>query len=240
VNGPLINKVLSTPQRWVQDLGALFLPRRCAGCDTGLMRFEQVLCLGCVQDLPFARMQDLPGNRVEQLFWGKAPLAAASAHLLFSPQGMVQRMLHRLKYSHDREVGLWLGRSMANELKASPRFADVDTLIPVPLHPRKERQRGYNQSQVIVEGMREVWPLDVVGRELMRVVRTPSQTRRGRLDRWRNVKEAFQLDQPKRLSGRHVLLVDDVITTGSTLEGCIKALAPVPDVRISVCTVACA
>lgn len=204
------------------------------------MRSEEVLCLACERDLPLTRFHDDPRNRVEQLFWGKVPLQAASAWLHFGPRGKVQRMLHRLKYAHDRDVGLWLGRGMATELMASQRFAGVDTLMPVPLHPRKERQRGYNQSQVIVEGMREAWPLEAAAGGLMRVVRTPSQTRRGRLDRWRNVREAFRLDDPERLRGRHVLLVDDVITTGATLEGCIKALSAVPDLRISVCTVACA
>lgn len=241
---PLINKVLNLrgarPGLWASDLLALFLPRRCAGCDTGLMRFETGLCLACMEDLPRARFHDDPGNRVEHLFWGKVELQAASSFLLFSSQGMVQRMLHRLKYANDREIGLLLGRSMAGELMVSQRFSTVDTLMPVPLHPRKERQRGYNQSQVLVDGMSQVWPLRQAGRELMRVVRTPSQTRRGRLDRWRNVQEAFHVDDPRPLQGRHVLLVDDVVTTGATLEGCIKALSTVPDLRISVCTVACA
>lgn len=225
---------------WFADFAALFLPRRCAGCDTGLMRFEESLCLGCFQDLPRARFHDDPGNRVEQLFWGKVQLESASSFLLFTPTGMVQRMLHRLKYGQDREVGLLLGRLMADELKASGRFASVDTLLPVPLHPRKERKRGYNQCQVLVDGMRQAWPLQQAGRELMRVVRTPSQTRKGRLDRWRNVSEAFLIQDPEGLQGRHVLLVDDVVTTGATLEGCVKALSAVPDIRISVCTVACA
>ena len=100
--------------------------------------------------------------------------------------------------------------------------------------------RGYNQRQVLVDGMRQVWPLESVGKDLVRVVRTPSQTKRSRLDRWLNVKEAFQLPDPERLRGKHVLIVDDVVTTGSTLEGCAKALSGVPDIRISVYTAACA
>lgn len=244
INGTLINKVLNpkraSPGIWLKDLVALFLPRRCAGCDTGLMRFEEVLCLKCLNDLPRTRHLDDPANRVEQLFWGKCTLQAAGAFLYFTPGGMVQRMLHRLKYHHDKEVGLWLGRSMAMELMTSARFDTVDLLMAVPLHPRKERQRGYNQSQVLVEGMRQAWPLATADRSLMRIVRTTTQTRKGRLDRWRNVKEAFEVGDPGALAGRHVLLVDDVVTTGATLEGCIAALSAVPDLRISVCTVACA
>lgn len=243
-NAVLINKVLNPTIRtmglWGSDFAALFLPRRCAGCDTGLMRFEKGLCSACLYDLPRTRFHDDPQNRVEQLFWGKVPLEAASAFLLFSPHGMVQSMLHRLKYANDREIGMVLGRALGEELKASKRFSTVDTLLPVPLHPKKERVRGYNQCQVLVDGFRESWPLPSAGKELMRVVRTPSQTRKGRMDRWRNVQEAFHLEDPEGLRGRHVLLIDDVVTTGATLEGCIKALSHAPDIRISVCTVACA
>lgn len=153
---------------------------------------------------------------------------------------MVQRILHRLKYAHDREVGLVLGRLMAKDLLASSRFKDVDAFLPVPLHPRKERMRGFNQSQVLVDGMRQVWNLPSTGRELMRVVRTPSQTKRGRLDRWLNVKEAFQLPDPEALRDKHVLIIDDVVTTGATIEGCVKALSVVPGIRISLYTAACA
>jgi ComF family protein len=243
-NATLINKVLNprsnTLGLWAADFAALFLPRRCAGCDTGLMRFEDRLCLACMNDLPRTRFHDDPANRVEQLFWGKVEIASASAFLFFSSSGMVQRMLHRLKYAQDREVGMMLGRLMAEELMVAERFVGVDTLVPVPLHPRKERKRGYNQCQVIVEGMLQAWPVQQTGRELMRVVRTPSQTRKGRLDRWLNVQEAFVVQDVEVLRGRHVMLVDDVVTTGATLEGCIKALSKVPNIRISVCTLACA
>ncbi|MBL7940262.1 MAG: ComF family protein [Flavobacteriales bacterium] len=225
---------------WASDFAALFLPRRCAGCDDGLMRFEECLCLHCAHDLPRTRFHDDPLNRVEQIFRGKVELTAASSFLHFSATGMVQRMLHRLKYHHDRQLGLYLGRLMAEDLMISPRFQGVDSFLPVPLHPRKEHMRGYNQSQVLVDGMRQCWPLPSIGKELLRVVRTPSQTRRSRLDRWLNVKEAFHLPDPVKLSGKHVLIVDDVVTTGATLEGCVKALSVVPDIRISLYTVACA
>ena len=204
------------------------------------MRFEQCLCLMCAQDLPLTRFHEDPTNRVEQLFLGKVKIEAASAFLHFNPTGKVQRMLHRLKYHHDMELGQYLGRAMAKDLMSSARFSDVDCFLAVPLHPRKEHMRGYNQRQVFVDGMRQVWPLESVGEDLVRVVRTPSQTKRSRLDRWLNVKEAFQLPDPERLRGKHVLIVDDVVTTGSTLEGCAKALSGVPDIRISVYTAACA
>lgn len=244
MNGSLINKVLN-PHRvstgqWLKDFAALFVPRTCAGCGTGLMAAETCLCLGCETELPLTRFHHDPKNRVEQLFWGKVQLEAASALLHFSRTGMVQHMLHRLKYQQDKHAGLHLGALMGRELAECPRFADVDTLLAVPLHPRKERVRGYNQAQVLVDGVRTVLPLPSVGKELMRVVRTPSQTKRGRLDRWLNVKEAFHLPDPSALAGRHVLIVDDVVTTGATIEGCVRALRQVPDLRVSLFTAACA
>lgn len=222
------------------DLAGLFLPRRCAGCDQGLMSFEHSLCMDCVDDLPRLRGHDDPRNKVEQVFRGRVRLHAASAFLQFNKDGMVQHMLHRLKYRGDPGVGLELGRRMAEEVMRSPRFADVDVLLAVPLHPRKEKQRGYNQAQVLVDGMREAWPLREAGTDLLRVTHTSSQTRRGRLARWGNVKAAFQLADPEALRDAHVLLVDDVVTTGATLESCAKALEGVPGIRISVLACACA
>ena len=191
-------------------------------------------------ELPLTRFHDDPHNRVEQLFKGRVQLVAASALLHFNAKGRVQHILHRIKYKHDRDAGVFLGALMGEALKNSERFATVDTLLAVPLHKKKERSRGFNQSQLLVEGIQQVWELDSAGRELMRVVRTPSQTKRGRLDRWLNVKEAFHLPDPETLRGKHVLIVDDVVTTGATIEGCVKALEAVPDLRISLFTAACA
>ena len=237
-NGTLINKVLnpilSNLTLWGSDFIALFLPRRCAGCDIALMRFEDCLCTICFADLPKTRFHEDPDNPVEQLFKGKVQLEAASAFLHFSPTGKVQSMLHLLKYKNERHVGIYLGQLMAEDLMKTERFSTVDCFLPVPLHPRKEYMRGYNQSQVLVEGMQQKWALPSVGKGLVRVVRTPSQTRRSRLDRWLNVKEAFQLPDPEKLRGKHVLIVDDVVTTGATMEGCVLALSTVPDIRISV------
>ncbi len=222
------------------DLAGVFLPRRCAGCDQGLMGFEQSICSECVDDLPRLRGHDDPLNKVEQVFKGRVRLHAASAFLQFSKDGMVQHMLHRIKYQHDQLLANELGRRMAEDIMDSPRFSTVDLLLPVPLHPHKERMRGYNQSQLLVDGMRQVWPVEGLAKGLVRVVRTPSQTKRGRLDRWQNVKEAFQLPDATPLQGRHVLIVDDVVTTGATLEGCLRMLRDVPGVRASVYTAACA
>ncbi len=226
--------------RWLRDAADLFVPRRCSACDRPLMATEPALCLPCVMDLPHTGMHLQEGNRVERLFQGKVPVEAAAALLRFDRGGRAQRMLHRLKYQGDQAVGLALGRWMGEALRSSPRFTTVDHVMAVPLHPARMRQRGYNQSQVLVDGIREVWPLPEPNKGLLRVVPTSSQTRKGRLDRWNNVKGAFEPGDARELTGAHVLLVDDVITTGATLEGCIHALRVVPGLRVSVCTAATA
>ncbi|HEY0979195.1 MAG TPA: phosphoribosyltransferase family protein [Flavobacteriales bacterium] len=223
-----------------KDVVGLFLPRLCGGCDRPLMRAEAALCLACAMDLPRNRFHDDPMNPVERLFHGRLSLEAASAFLRFEPRGMVQRLLHRLKYNGDEAIGHELGRRMGDELQRSMRFASVDAALAVPLHPRKERQRGYNQSQVLVDGITEVSPIRSLHRELVRGRHTASQTRRGRMDRWTNVQEAFTLRDPGALQGLHVLIVDDVVTTGATIESCAQLLAQVPGVRISVFTCASA
>lgn len=206
----------------------------------GLFRHEKILCTACRSDLPLARFHDDPQNRVEQLFLGRTTLQAASSFLLFNRAGVVQRMLHRLKYRNDTDLGIELGCMMAHDIKHSERFKDVDALLAVPLHKRKEQRRGYNQSQILVDGMRKVMDLPSLHGSLLRVQGTSSQTKRGRLARWLNVKEAFEVKDVDRLRDQHVLLVDDVVTTGATIESCALALAPVPGIRISLYTAACA
>jgi ComF family protein len=236
--GAIFNKVVHPIGQGLRTVAGLFLPLRCAGCDDALLAHERSICLTCTEDMPLTRFHHDPGNPVEQLFWGRLELASATAFLHFDKRGMVQHMLHRLKYKGDRAVGLELGRRMAHELMVSPRFSSVERIVAVPLHPGKERQRGYNQSQVLVDGMLEEWGLPITSNGLLRVVRTPSQTRKGRLDRWLNVKNAFDVPGGSDLEGRHVLLVDDVVTTGATLESCVKAMLRIPGTRVSIATVA--
>lgn len=204
------------------------------------MRHEAGMCRRCVDDLPFTHALDDPRNSVAGLFLGRVLLENAAALMRFDSGGRVQRILHRLKYQGDTNAGMALGRLLGSALRESSRFRTVDTVMAVPLHASKERVRGYNQAQVIVDGLVEEYPLRTVRKELLRVVKTPTQTHKGRIERWRNVKEAFQLAHPEALAGAHLLLVDDVVTTGATLEGCVRALAVVPDIRLSVLAVACA
>jgi ComF family protein len=236
----VLNPLLQRSARLLRNVGGLFLPDLCPGCDRPLLRHELGLCKRCQDDLPLTRALDDPRNSVASLFLGRVRLENAAALMRFDRGGKVQRILHRLKYQGDTNAGMALGRLLGTALEESERFRTVDTVMAVPLHASKERVRGYNQAQVIVDGLVEVFPLRTVRKELLRVVKTPTQTHKGRVERWRNVKEAFHLAHPEVLTGAHLLLVDDVVTTGATLEGCARALETVPGIRLSVLAVACA
>jgi competence protein ComFC len=227
-------------QDWAGDVAGLLFPRRCSACDSALYRHEKILCTACRADLPLARFHDDPLNRIEQLFQGRIQLTAASAFLLFNRAGMVQRLLHRLKYKGDLDLGIHLGCMMAEDIKTAERFKDVDALMAVPLHSSREHRRGYNQSQVIVEGMSRILKLPCIKHGLKRISGTRSQTRKGRLSRWTHVKDAFEVVNETPLREKHVLLVDDVVTTGATVEGCAKAMSQVPGLRLSLYAAACA
>lgn len=217
----------------------LFYPTICAGCSEALVGGEQVLCLSCSLDLPFTRFHDDQDNVVEQRLKGRFEFEAASSLLFFHKKGRVQQMLHSLKYHRNEAAGLFMGRLLADELRASDRFATVESVVPVPLHPRKLKVRGYNQSDVIAQGMEE---RGFIKREnaLQRLHDNSSQTRKDTFQRWKNVEGIFDLGDGSGLQGKHVLLLDDVLTTGATLEACAKALLKIPDIKLYVATVACA
>ncbi len=173
-----------------------------------------------------------------QIFWGRLPLHSATSFLFFNKGGNVQHLIHRLKYKRKPEVGIYLGRLMGFQLMDSPLFAEVDLIIPVPLHPKKERIRGYNQSEIIGKGLEQSMKAVLSTGNLIRSVHTSSQTKKSRYGRWENVKGIFEVKNPEILKGKHLLLVDDVITTGATLESCANTLLEVPGIKLSVASLA--
>lgn len=216
----------------------LLYPEYCAGCGRLVIRQEDAICFSCQAELPRANIHDEADNNIERLFWGRADVQLATAFLRMPREGLVQRLIHELKYRENPDIGRQLGKLFALQLKKSDRINAIDTIIPVPLHPKKEKMRGYNQSMCIAEGMSAVLGSRIDNETLYRTRFTESQTRRHRYQRWENVSELFAVRSPDKLAGKQVMLVDDVITTGSTIEACIHALKKIPGITVSVGAVA--
>ena len=221
-----------------EDFLSLFYPRLCAGCQTALVRGEEVICLGCLADLPKTGFEKVPVNPVAQLFWGRADIQLATAFCSFDKGGIMQHLMHQLKYKGSREIGNKLGRLLGTDLIRCTSYRDIDLLVPVPLHPKREHKRGYNQSVEIGKGMSEAMEKPLMLGNLIRNHYSTTQTNKGRFERWENVKELFSVREPELLEGKHLLLIDDVVTTGSTLEACAQVLLKVPGTKVSIATIA--
>lgn len=229
------------------DLLALFYPTLCLACDEVLVSGERECCTQCRTALPYLSYH-LPDpttaaadSPLARRFWGKVPVQHTLAYLQFSARGRVQQLLHRLKYENQPEIGQVFGRWFGEELSRTGYHALFEGIVPVPMHPSKLRLRGYNQALCFAEGLGESLELPVWTHLLEKTSDTDSQTRKSRLARWQNVSGGFVVaaDSPE-LAGRHVLLVDDVLTTGSTLEACAVGLLAGGAATVSVATLAAA
>lgn len=223
---------------WLRSALHLLFPQMCVVCGTRLMEGEEGICFRCNMDMPRTNWHLLRDNPVEKEFWGKVPLERATSFFLYHKGSDFRHILHLLKYGGRKDVGRIMGRFMAEELKGSGFFDGIDCLVPVPLHPLKRRERGYNQSECLAEGLSAVTGIPVDVSAVRRQVHTQSQTRKSAYERWENVAGIFRVDHPERYAGKHLLLIDDVLTTGSTITACADAFAGIEGLRISVLTLA--
>jgi ComF family protein len=224
--------------RWVEDLADLFFPQPCAGCDEPVPLGGIPVCQRCLADLPATGFEKQPGNPVEKLFRGRIPLAGACSIFYFTRGSALQSMIHHLKYLNRPDIGHFLGRRMGEALQASGRFRNMEALVPLPLYPQRQKARGYNQAEEIAKGIAEAMQIPVLAGVVERVSRTDTQTRKNRLERWKNVSGSFSVQKEKLLACRQVLLVDDVVTTGATLEACGSALLEVGGLQLGIATLA--
>jgi ComF family protein len=201
---------------------------------------EDHLCLRCQFQLPETRYHEHPENPFTERFWGRVPIEAGAALYHYTKGGAVQHLIHALKYHHRPAIGQQLGRLYGQQLLAAGAFSRPDLIVPVPLHPRKAHQRGYNQAACFAQGLADSLDIPWEAGILQRREYTATQTKKSRLDRLANVLEAFVLARPERVTHRHVLLVDDVLTTGATLEACAIRLREAPGCRVSMATLAIA
>ena len=214
----------------------LFYPNICVCCSSGLTQGENHICSHCLYELPVTDFHKDVENPVEQVFWGRADVKYATACYFYRKGNRIQQLMYEIKYKGQKDIGLILGRQMGVKLQGTG-FEEVDVIVPVPLHPAKFRKRGYNQSEWIARGIAQSLDKPVNTDTLIRLQQTGSQTRKKRFERWENVHSGFGIVN-EALSGKHVLLVDDVLTTGATLEACIHTVCRLPGTMVSIATLA--
>ena len=218
----------------------LLFPRLCVVCGDRLIDQEQWICLNCLHHIPRTNFHLAVDNPVARIFYGRVQIEHATSFFYFSKGSKYQTLLHNLKYKGMKELGAEIGKHFAIDLMHSPGFSSIDIVCPVPLHPNKERKRGYNQSWWIASGIAKQMNKELNADNLKRVTATETQTRKSRFERWQNVEGIFELTNPEEFFGKHVLLIDDVVTTGSTLEACANAIVSATDAKVSIATLATA
>ncbi len=224
---------------WFSDFISLIYPRVCLACGESLFKQEDCICSKCIYYLPKTNFHKEKENAVSQLFWGRVNIQTATAFYFFKKQSRVQNLLHQLKYKGQKEVGVKIGNLYGQELKIDQKYNDVNLIIPVPLHPDKEKKRGYNQSEMFALGLSKSMDAPCDSKLLIRNHASETQTKKSKYERWENVNSIFEITDEARLKDKHILLVDDVITTGATIEACAQHLLSVPGTRVSIAAIAC-
>ncbi len=221
-----------------KDLIDFFFPNLCAACEEYLVKGERDLCIGCLLTMPVTGYEKDAVNPVVKQFWGKVPVKAAMAYCHFSKGGRIQKLIHQLKYNNRPEIGVRLGQLCASRLLPVSAYSMAHVVIPVPLHPAKQRMRGYNQAASFGQGIAQVLEIPHLATALRRKRNTASQTRKSRFERAGNVHAVFETEDDKALEGKNIILVDDVLTTGSTLVAATEALLKIKGVSVSIVTIA--
>jgi ComF family protein len=219
---------------------SLFYPKLCVICGEPLIEGEDFFCLYCFLNLPKTHYHLSRDNLSLDRFSGKVQVEKATSYLYYNKAGAGQKIIAEIKYKGNIYLGEWFGQYLAGDLQKSGFFEGIDYLIPVPLHPQKYRKRGFNQSEIIAQGIASVTHIPLETRNLYRTKANISQTRKGIYDRWLNTSGIFKLKDNQLFTGKHLLLIDDVLTTGSTLESCIVCLLETSDIKISLLTIAIA
>jgi ComF family protein len=223
-----------------QDLLGLFFPNLCLCCQTALPNMETHLCLNCQQKLPYTSLHESQENMFTQRFWGRVSLTYGAACFYFVKKGSAQQLIHHLKYANKRQIGFHWGRIYGKKLQQTDHFQEVQVIVPVPLHWKRQKQRGYNQAAMIARGIADVLQRPLLPQALYRTRHTETLTRKSRLDRLQSIEGAFAVRQKEALCGKHILLVDDVMTSGATLEACALPILELPDTKVSMVTLAIA
>lgn len=222
----------------ISDVLEFVFPSLCIACGQRLISQEKYICFACWQDLPVSNFHKNNENKVAQLFWGRVNISNATSFFSYKKGSNYQQLIHFIKYKGLKELGFETGRKFGFVLNESELYRSVDVIVPVPLHPSKKKKRGFNQSDWIAKGIAQSMQKPVSENNLYRKIYTSTQTRKNRFERWQNVEGIFGIKSPEEFYGKHILLVDDVVTTGSTLEACAFELLKLPKTQVSVATLA--
>ncbi len=222
----------------LNDALSYAVPGLCFGCNALLYRGEQLLCAFCRNELPLTDFNYSTENHADRLFYGRCHVEKAAAMLYYSECGVVPNLIHSLKYRGQEQIGRWLGEWYGHILAREPRLQNVSVVLPVPLHPRKRRKRGYNQAAGFGKAIAGRLGARYCGENLCKRINTPSQTTKNRWRRWKGAAGVFDLRRPWELEGKDILIVDDVLTTGATLESCVAVLERVRKKRIFIAVMA--
>lgn len=215
----------------------LFIPKVCVVCGSELLDKEMGVCLSCLYKLPKTNNYKFKDNTVETLMAGRIPFERIASYCVYTYGGVLPPLIHNLKYHNKKEIGVLLGRMFGEDLIGSDFIKPVDMIVPVPLHPKKRKDRGYNQAEIIAQGISDITLIPMLTNSLVRVIHNPTQTKRTKTERWENVKNIFDVKDIQVFEQKHILLVDDVITTGSTIEACGIALQKCSNLKISIATI---
>ena len=222
----------------LDDFLALIYPRNCISCGNSLYKHEEQVCNYCYLNLPKTNFHKQLRNPVDALFYGRTPLLIASCFYLFTKKGSIQKVLHAIKYKSNKELAVLVGKWYAEDLKTNSIISKANFIIPVPLHRKKYKQRGFNQSEEFAKGLSDGLQIPLNTSVLQRSEFTSTQTKKNKYERWENVEDVFQLISPEEFKNKHVVLVDDVITTGATIEACCQLLQQIEGIQISVLGIA--
>jgi ComF family protein len=227
-------KIFNGIQNYLNAFLHLLYPQICFGCGTDQVEKNMPLCNQCIQDLPTTDFFSINENPVEKIFWGRVPVQSAGALLFFTKDSLVQTLITQLKYHHNKKVGILFGQLMGEAIGAEKKFEQIDLLVPIPILHSKINNRGYNQSQVIAMGIQQVWNRPIVDDVLIKRSWSNSQTKKDRKARLQQVPDLFFLQNPACIKDKHLLLVDDVLTTGATLEAAIETLMAGSPASVSI------
>lgn len=216
----------------------LLYPSLCFGCGDNEIGEHEFICIHCLSSLPYTQFEKTRNNPIEKLFWGRTNIKFASSTFYYVEQTPLQQLIHQVKYKEQQKLGIYLGTAMGNLLNPVFSEHEVDLLIPMPLHPKKLKKRGYNQASLLCDGISKTTGRNYDEEVLVRTENTGTQTKKSRIERWENVNAVFSVNDSNKIRDKHILLVDDVITTGASTEACAQTLLNAGSKSVAVCSLA--